>query len=60
MTMMPQPTLGAVENNSEIACMLDGDGYGNATPENDAVGPGTDCDDAEINPAERNCTNPPE
>lgn len=35
---------------------------GNATPENDAVEPGTDCDDANaaVNPAEGNCTDLPE
>ena len=64
MTMMPQPTIGTAENDSETACMqdADGDGYGNATPENDAVESDTDCDDADaaVNPAEGNCTDPPE
>ena len=35
----------------------DGDGYGDANPENGAVEPGTDCDDSDpdVNPGNENC-----
>ena len=35
----------------------DGDGYGDANPENDNVEPGTDCNDSDpdVNPENENC-----
>ena len=52
---------GAAPEDSETACMqdFDGDGYGNAVPENSAVEAGTDCDDNDVlvNPGAGNCPN---
>ena len=50
---------GSAIEDSETACMqdFDGDGFGNATPDNEYIEAGTDCDDDDpaINPAEGNC-----
>ena len=50
---------GSAIEDSDTACMTDadGDGYGDANPENESVEPGTDCDDSdpEVNPANGNC-----
>ena len=55
----PQTFPGAAIEDSETACMqdFDGDGYGNASPENENVEAGTDCDDNDptINPGAGNC-----
>ena len=50
---------GAALEDSDTACMtdVDGDGYGDADPENESVEPGTDCDDSDpdINPGNESC-----
>ena len=50
---------GAALEDSDTACMTDadGDGYGDANPENENVEPGTDCDDTDpdVNPGNENC-----
>ena len=55
----PNTFPGAAIEDSDTACMTDadGDGYGDANPENEMVEPGTDCDDTdpEVNPANGNC-----
>lgn len=55
----PNTYPGIAIEDSESACMqdFDGDGYGNASPENENVEAGTDCDDSDptINPGAGNC-----
>ena len=52
---------GAALEDSDTACMTDadGDGYGDANPENENVEPGTDCDDTDpdVNPVMKTANN---
>lgn len=55
----PNTYPGAAFNDDEYECMKDsdGDGYGDANPENEDVTPGTDCDDTDpdVNPENGSC-----
>ena len=55
----PNTFPGAALEDSESACMqdFDGDGYGNDSPDNPNIEPGTDCDDTDptISPEAGNC-----